>query len=59
MTKRLTDEAPKQLGGQSLTEVQTLDGVKYLFADDFWLLVCPPALNPFLGSMPKAVRKKW
>ena len=48
MTKRLTEEAPKQLGGQSLTEVQTLDGVKSLFADDSWLLVRPSGTESVL-----------
>jgi phosphomannomutase len=48
MTRRLTDEAPKQLGGQSLTQVQTLDGVKYLFADDSWLLVRPSGTESVL-----------
>jgi len=48
MTRRLTQEAPASLGGQSLNRVSTLDGVKYLFADDSWLLVRPSGTESVL-----------
>jgi phosphomannomutase len=48
ITRRLTQEAPQELCGQRLLEVQTLDGVKYLFADDSWLLVRPSGTESVL-----------
>jgi phosphomannomutase len=48
ITRRLTEEAPQELGGQRLLEVQTLDGVKYIFADDSWLLVRPSGTESVL-----------
>ena len=48
MTRRLTQEAPVKLGGESLKEVQTLDGVKYIFTDDSWLLVRPSGTESVL-----------
>ncbi len=48
MTRRLTQEAPVNLGGESLKEVQTLDGVKYIFTDDSWLLVRPSGTESVL-----------
>lgn len=48
MTRRLTEEAPDKLGGQSLSQISTLDGVKYIFADDSWLLVRPSGTESVL-----------
>ncbi|MBA4419808.1 MAG: phosphoglucosamine mutase [Anaerolinea sp.] len=48
MTRRLTEEAPEKLGGQSLSQITTLDGVKYIFADDSWLLVRPSGTESVL-----------
>lgn len=48
MTKRLTQEAPAQLGGQKLASVTTRDGVKYIFSDDSWLLVRPSGTESVL-----------
>jgi phosphomannomutase len=48
MVKRLTDEAPSSIGGQSMAQVLTLDGVKYILADDSWLLVRPSGTEAVL-----------
>jgi len=48
MVKRLTEEAPASIGGQSMTQVLTLDGVKYILADDSWLLVRPSGTEAVL-----------
>ena len=48
MVERLTDEAPNALGGETVTDVDTLDGVKYLLADDSWLLIRPSGTEPVL-----------
>ena len=48
MVKRLKDEAPMEIGGQKLVDISTLDGVKYLFSDDSWLLIRPSGTEPVL-----------
>jgi phosphomannomutase len=48
MTNRLVNEAPQSIGGESLLEVQSIDGVKYLLADDSWLLIRPSGTEPVL-----------
>jgi phosphomannomutase len=48
MVRRLSSEVPKRLGGQKVTDVRTLDGVKYLLADGSWLLIRPSGTEPVL-----------
>jgi len=48
MVTRLTDGAPGELAGQAVVEVSTLDGVKYILADDAWLLIRPSGTEPVL-----------
>ncbi len=48
MVARLTQEPPAQLAGQSIREIITLDGVKYVLADDAWLLIRPSGTEPVL-----------
>ena len=48
MTNRLTNEAPASIGGQSISEILTLDGVKYILADDSWLLIRPSGTEAVL-----------
>ncbi len=48
MVNRLKDEAPKEICGQKLQEISTIDGVKYIFADDSWLLIRPSGTEPVL-----------
>jgi phosphomannomutase len=48
MTNRLVNEAPQSIGGESLLEVQSIDGVKYLLADDSCLLIRPSGTEPVL-----------
>ncbi len=48
MTKKLTDNAPKEIGGESIQEIITADGVKYILADDSWLLIRPSGTEPVL-----------
>jgi len=40
--------APAQIGGTKLAEVSSLDGVKYILADDSWLLIRPSGTEPVL-----------
>jgi alpha-D-glucose phosphate-specific phosphoglucomutase len=48
MTVRLLDEAPSNIGTEKVVEIITLDGVKYLMADDSWLLIRPSGTEPVL-----------
>jgi phosphomannomutase len=48
MTQRLVTEVPAQIGGESIVEVATTDGVKYILADDSWLLIRPSGTEPVL-----------
>jgi phosphomannomutase len=48
ITKKLAEEPPKTLGGMKVTDVKTLDGVKYLLEDESWLLIRPSGTEPVL-----------
>jgi alpha-D-glucose phosphate-specific phosphoglucomutase len=48
MVTRLQEMAPANLAGQSVVEVQVIDGVKYLLADDAWLLIRLSGTEPVL-----------
>jgi phosphomannomutase len=61
MTKRLQEQAPSQIGGETIAEVDCLDGVKYIMADDSWLLIRPSGTEPVLrvyaeGRTPQMVK---
>lgn len=48
MTDYLTQQAPKEIGGQKVDEVSQRDGVKYIMSDDSWLLIRPSGTEPVL-----------
>ena len=48
MVAKLVDDAPGQIGGQAVTDLLTVDGVKYILADDSWLLIRPSGTEPVL-----------
>jgi phosphomannomutase len=48
MIQKLTKEAPKQIGGQNVAELSTMDGVKYIMDDDSWLLIRPSGTEAVL-----------
>ena len=48
MTEFLTNQAPTKIGGEKVTEVSQRDGVKYIMADDSWLLIRPSGTEPVL-----------
>ena len=61
MTERLLTEVPTEIGGERIQEVATVDGVKYILADDSWLLIRPSGTEPVLrvyaeGRTPEMVR---
>jgi phosphomannomutase len=48
MTEFLINKAPTEIGGTKLDETSTRDGVKYILADDSWLLIRPSGTEPVL-----------
>ncbi|GIK09427.1 MAG: phosphoesterase [Anaerolineaceae bacterium] len=48
MTEFLTKQAPAEIGGEKVTEISQRDGVKYIMADDSWLLIRPSGTEPVL-----------
>jgi phosphomannomutase len=48
MTQHLLDSAPSSIGGYPVTDILTVDGVKYLMEDDSWLLIRPSGTEPVL-----------
>jgi phosphomannomutase len=48
MTEFLTKQAPAQIGPEKVTEISQRDGVKYIMADDSWLLIRPSGTEPVL-----------
>jgi phosphomannomutase len=61
MTEFLTQKAPVEIGDQKLVEISQKDGVKYIMADDSWLLIRPSGTEPVLrvyveGRTPEMVK---
>jgi phosphomannomutase len=61
MTEFLTQKAPTEIGGQNVSEISQRDGVKYIMADDSWLLIRPSGTEPVLrvyaeGRTPEMVK---
>jgi phosphomannomutase len=48
MTEFLTKQAPVEIGGERVSEISQRDGVKYIMADDSWLLIRPSGTEPVL-----------
>jgi phosphomannomutase len=48
MTNFLIKKAPAEIGGQKVAEISNIDGVKYIMADDSWLLIRPSGTEPVL-----------
>lgn len=48
MTDFLTKQAPAEIGGEQVSEIGNRDGIKYILADDSWLLIRPSGTEPVL-----------
>jgi phosphomannomutase len=48
MVQKLTEGAPGAIGGEKVVEICDVDGVKYVLADDSWLLIRPSGTEPVL-----------
>jgi len=61
MTDKLVNQPPKKIGGEAVSQVSLIDGVKYIMSDDSWLLIRPSGTEPVLrvyaeGRTPDMVR---
>ena len=54
MVARLEGDAPPRIGGMSVREISTLDGVKYLLDEESWLLIRPSGTEPVLRVYAEA-----
>lgn len=54
VVSKLADAAPAQLNGETVEKVDTLDGIKYLMADQSWLLIRPSGTEPMLRIYAEA-----
>ncbi|MBC7224328.1 MAG: phosphoglucomutase/phosphomannomutase family protein, partial [Anaerolineae bacterium] len=54
LTARLMAHPPQRLAGQRVVAVSDRDGVKYLLADDAWLLIRPSGTEPVLRIYAEA-----
>ena len=48
MVQLLVNHPPVNIAGETVVEISTLDGVKYIFSDDSWLLIRPSGTEPVL-----------
>lgn len=48
MVQYLLDNKPAEIGGVKVSDLLTIDGVKYIMADDSWLLIRPSGTEPVL-----------
>jgi phosphomannomutase len=56
MVDRLRKSAPATIDGTRVERVETVDGIKYLLADDSWLLIRPSGTEPVLRIYAEATR---
>jgi len=57
MVERLANEAPATINGERIVSVQTNDGIKFMMADDSWLLIRPSGTEPVLRVYSEAADK--
>jgi phosphomannomutase len=48
MTSSLKNNAPAEIGGMAISEVQTVDGIKFIIEEGSWLLIRPSGTEPVL-----------
>ncbi|MCK4741852.1 MAG: phosphoglucomutase/phosphomannomutase family protein, partial [Anaerolineales bacterium] len=54
MVKQLAEDAPSSIGDVEVSTINTMDGAKYLLADDSWLLIRPSGTEPVLRVYAEA-----
>jgi phosphomannomutase len=48
MVSNLVNDPPEKIGGEIVSNLKTIDGVKYIMSDDSWLLIRPSGTEPVL-----------
>jgi alpha-D-glucose phosphate-specific phosphoglucomutase len=54
MVAQLQAKAPATMAGETVREVHTFDGIKFVLADDSWLLIRPSGTEPVLRVYAEA-----
>lgn len=54
VVKKLEDNAPSHLNGETVVRVNTMDGIKFYMADGSWLLIRPSGTEPVLRIYAEA-----
>lgn len=54
MVQRLCESAPPTMAGQTVRDCLTFDGIKFVMADDSWLLIRPSGTEPVLRVYAEA-----
>ena len=54
LVKRLADNAPATINNETIVSVNTTDGIKFMMADDSWLLIRPSGTEPLLRVYSEA-----
>jgi phosphomannomutase len=54
MVERLANAAPSTINDQEIVSINTRDGIKFLMADDSWLLIRPSGTEPVLRVYSEA-----
>lgn len=54
MVKKLVENTPQKIAGETVTKVDSYDGVKYHLANDSWLLIRPSGTEPVLRLYAEA-----
>lgn len=54
MVERLRQQTPPTMAGETVRDVHTFDGIKFVLADDSWLLIRPSGTEPVLRVYAEA-----
>jgi phosphomannomutase len=54
MVGQLQANAPATMAGETVREIKTFDGIKFVLADDSWLLIRPSGTEPVLRVYAEA-----
>lgn len=57
MVTRLANDAPATINNERIVSVQTNDGIKFMLADDSWLLIRPSGTEPVLRVYSEGANK--
>jgi phosphomannomutase len=58
MVERLANNAPATINNESVVAVESKDGIKFIMADDSWLLIRPSGTEPVLRVYSEAANRQ-